>query len=389
MPLTRKSTIAIVAPSRADADMIIQGLRSLGFPNHRILVGTHEAYEVCVREQFSLFIDYNGCEPMTGLSFIQKLRATGNYGAEAHLLLVDQLEDALLPVLAEFNIKYVVPKPFLADRVIQKFDRMFREECNLPPAEQDYRAVLSAHYAGMRDMAWEMGVKALKTHGQSEKLLLLLGDIQGAGGHPEEARKFYGAALKVNPLSAAAMHKTAQTYMMENNFQRAAELLNEQMKVNPLNLQLLANAGLSNYETGDYQLAEQVMGQLKQMDQTNKVAMETLAKVAVQEGRVRDACDLLGSTHTELELIQFFNNAGVRLSQQNNIPAAIDMYKKCLEVMGKSEHAHAILYNLGIAHAKLKDFPNAMLCYKKALERKPDFAKAQQALARLEEQSAA
>jgi tetratricopeptide (TPR) repeat protein len=382
MPMNKSSRIAIVAKDKSEGDSLAGVMRAIGFHNLQIFEGAKAAYEVCIREQFPIFVIHNELLDMTGLTLIQKLRATGNYGAEAHLLLVDEISELFLPILQEFNIKYVLPKPFHPEKIQKKFNSLFIEESNLTPFEKDYRAALSSLAAGMTDMAREMAIDALKTHGHHEKLLLLLGGIELSVGHPDKARPFFHAALKVNPLSAAATHKIGKTYLMEKDFTKAAEMLNHQMKLNPLNIELLLNAGLSNYESGNLDLANQAMTQLHGLDTQNKKAGEIMATIAIKEGRILDACDVLQDSHDQSELVQFLNNEGVKLSQNNDVPGAIKMYTKCLEAVRNNPYIYAIYYNLGLAYAKIQQHELALDCYKQALKCKPDFERASQAIAR-------
>jgi tetratricopeptide (TPR) repeat protein len=109
-----------------------------------------------------------------------------------------------------------------------------------------------------------------------------------------------------------------------------------------------------------------------------------MASIAIKEGRIRDACDVLQESHGESELVQFLNNEGVKLSQNNDVPGAIKMYTKCLEAVRHNPYIYAIYYNLGLAYSKLHQNELAADCYRQALKCKPDFERAAQALARWE-----
>jgi tetratricopeptide (TPR) repeat protein len=119
------------------------------------------------------------------------------------------------------------------------------------------------------------------------------------------------------------------------------------------------------------------------LDQYDRRAAEVLAKVAMTEGNVTDAVQVLAKSHCDAELIQFLNNAGVKLSQGNDVSGAIRMYQQCLEVIRENEFVHAIYYNLGWAYSRIRDHSNAARCYQLAIEHKQDFVKARQALERL------
>jgi tetratricopeptide (TPR) repeat protein len=176
--------------------------------------------------------------------------------------------------------------------------------------------------------------------------------------------------------------------MLEKDFAKASELMNELTKLNPLNLELLANAGLSNFEVGNLDEAKDAMNRLQGLDTQRKDASEVLAKVAIQEGDYDTAMKQLQGTHDQKELVQLLNNEGVRLSHENDIAAAIAMYQKCIKIIGENPFIYALHFNLGLAYNKQHDKANAILAFRKALELKPDFEKAASALSKLEAKSA-
>jgi tetratricopeptide (TPR) repeat protein len=362
--------------------------RACGFELLQVFSSPRVTFEVAKRNQFQLFITHHDFTDMSGLTMIQSLRATGNYGIEPHLFLVDVLTPEIMLVLVENNINHVLAKPFSADRTQQKLAHLWQSELNMTPAEQEFREAHAAMSAGLMEMAQELAIKNLRTHGPMEKLLLLLGDVETKLNHPVEARRYYDAAQKFNPKSSSAAQKLAQTYMLEKDFAKAAELMNELTKLNPLNLELLANAGLSNYEVGNLDEAKDAMSRLQGLDKERKDASEVLARVAIKEGDYETAMKQLKGTHDQKELVQMLNNEGVRLSHENEIDAAIAMYLKCITIIGENPYIYALHYNLGLAYNKHHDKANAITAFKKSLELKPDFEKAASALSKLEAKSA-
>lgn len=389
MPVKDKTTkVAITARTKDEGDMLSHVARACGFELLQVFSSPRVTFEVAKRNQFQLFITHHDFTDMSGLTMIQSLRATGNYGIEPHLFLVDVLTPEIMLVLVENNINHVLAKPFSADRTQQKLAHLWQSELNMTPAEQEFREAHAAMSAGLMEMAQELAIKNLRTHGPMEKLLLLLGDVETKLNHPVEARRYYDAAQKFNPKSSSAAQKLAQTYMLEKDFAKAAELMNELTKLNPLNLELLANAGLSNYEVGNLDEAKDAMSRLQGLDKERKDASEVLARVAIKEGDYETAMKQLKGTHDQKELVQMLNNEGVRLSHENEIDAAIAMYLKCITIIGENPYIYALHYNLGLAYNKHHDKANAITAFKKSLELKPDFEKAASALSKLEAKSA-
>jgi Tfp pilus assembly protein PilF/CheY-like chemotaxis protein len=380
----RDKRVAVVASSKEEGDILFHILRSFGIDHIRVMRDSREVLQLDPQETFQLFVLRHETAGLSGLSLLQRIRASGHYGTENYLILVDSISDAMKPVFEEYDIRYVLPKPFTADRIAGRLETLLRGEAELSPFEVTMRSARGAYYSGLLTMARELCLSLFKTHGYQERILTLLGEIALKEKKTAEARKFFTAALKVNPGFLPATHRMAVSHMYDQNFKEAASMLDDLLPRNPLNLQLLADSGVASYETGNHDKARLTMLHLKQLDEKDRIASDVLAKVAMAEGRVLDACRHLRKSHSDAELVQFLNNEGVRLSKEKDLDGAIRMYEQCLGEVHESEFAHAIYYNLGLAHAKRREPNQAAQYFQMALARKPDFVKAQQALARLE-----
>ncbi len=384
-PLRQKEIkIALTARSKDEGTVLSHTVHGCGFDNIQIFTNTRDTLEVAKRVQFQIFVTHNDFPDMTGLTMVQALRATGNYGIESHLFLIDNISPETMLVLVELNIHHALSKPYSVDRVSQKLLHLWKEETHITPAEQEFREAHAALCSGLSEMAHDMSIQIVKAHGPSEKVLLLLGDVAMKEERPLEARKYYEAAKKFNPNSSLAIHKLAQTYMQVKDFTHAAELMKDLAKLNPLNVELLANFGLSSYEVGNMNDAKAAMGKLQSLDKNRKDASEILTKVAINEGDITLAMKNMGEGRDTKELIQLINNEGIRLSQRNDVAGAIRMYTQSIKVIGSHPAIYAIFYNLGLSYMKAHDNENAKIWLKKALDAKPNFEKAMTALARLE-----
>lgn len=380
----RDKKIAVVAASKEEGDILYHILRSFGVEQVRVILDSREALRLDPPDPQQIFILRQETRELSGLSLIQRLRSSGNYGAENYLLLVDSVTEAMKPLFEEFDIRYVLPKPFTADRIASRLETLLRAEIDISPFELAMRSARGAFHSGLLAMARELCLSLFRTHGYQERILTLLGDISLKENKTAEARKFYTAALKVNPGFLPATHRFAVSHMYDQNYKEAAQMLDDLLPRNPLNLQLLADSGQSSFEAGNHDKARLTMLHLRQLDEKDRMASDVLAKVAMAEGRVLDACRHLRKSHSDGEMVQFLNNEGVRLSKEKDIDGAIRMYEQCLGEVHESEFAHAIYYNLGLAYAKRRETGQAAHFFNMALARKPDFTKAQQALARIE-----
>jgi len=381
--LTKSMPVAIVTGSQAEAELITQGLAECGFRSITVFTSGKEAFAVCARQQFALFVTRVEIPDMSGLVVIQKLRATGNYGLEPHLLICNKLDSQLLSLISEYDLDYVAVPPITKATIAAKFKHLITTENALSEIELKYRDSKSAFASDLMDMAEHNIQQVLKVQPTLEKALILYGDIELKRNKLDAANSHYKAAIAANPKSSTGLHRLAQLLMKQNDFNAAAMLLNKLADVNPHNIKLLENAGLSNLNIERYDLAKNYMGKLQAVDAGNKVAATVTAQVKIKTGDLSNLADGLRQGMDDKEMVQFLNNAGAKLSSENDIDGAIKMYMAAVEQIKSNKFLYAIHYNLGIAFKKKKEFAKARQNFERSIKLNPEFTKATTALQEL------
>lgn len=387
--LDKNCAVALILPTQQEITAFSAALGAMGFRKFTAFSSAKEAYEVLTRQQFALFVTRMEMPDMNGIVLIQKLRETGNYGQEIHLIVCDKLDASMVNSLYDLELPYVLAKPFSKDTIQQKLEHLVKTENSLSPLEQQYRDARAAFYNNdLIEMAEDLVSQVLKTQPTMDRALALLGDIEMRKNNPNGARVHYVAALQSNPKSASAAHKLAQTYMSEGNHRQAAEMLNKLATLNPHNIKLLENAGLSNFESQQYEKAKEHMARVATLDETNKTAGSVTAQIKIQEGDYSGIVASMRQSHDEKEIVQFLNNAGVKLSQGNDVAGALKMYEACAAQLTDNKFLYAIFYNMGLAHKKLGDTEKAKQCLSKSLKLNPQFEKAAKTLKEMEKEAA-
>jgi len=380
-PVIEKSTpIALIMPDQAEGDKFSIALAELGFRKITRFHSTKEAYEVCIRQQFPVFITKWEMAEMSGLVFIQKLRETGNYGLESHLFVCQKIDNAVHNSLYELEMPYVIASPYDREGIKAKFSAMVTRENNLPAAETKYREARSAYDAGMGDMAFDLCQDIVKEFKDFERALVLCGDIRLQQDKLEEARSLYQQAESINQSSPVPRQRLAELLMKEGKFDAAADMLDNLARVNPYSLKTLENAGVSNFKADRLDAAREHMQKLSSFDQENKQATTITAEVAIRKGDFEATAAALRSNHTDKEIISFLNNAGAKLSKGDDVAGAIRMYQSCLKEIPESPFLYAVHFNLGVAYRKMNDPETAKQHLKQSLVIKPGFEKAQKIL---------
>jgi tetratricopeptide (TPR) repeat protein len=127
---------------------------------------------------------------------------------------------------------------------------------------------------------------------------------------------------------------------------------------------------LQHHQAGNLGLAEQFFRQVLQIDPSHAGALNSLAVVLAQEGRLVDAVVCFEQA---LQLhpgdLAMRNNLGLILYRQGNLDAAITHYQHVLRLNPDYVETH---FNMGNALRNRGNMSEAIACYRQALRRQPD-----------------
>jgi tetratricopeptide (TPR) repeat protein len=214
--------LAIVASYEEESNDLYYIARSYNMDKIDQFVSAETAYQKALDSNYDIFLQRQEQTDISALTMIQKLRGTGKYGMELHLLLVNKITDEMLPIIFEHDLQFIVEAPFTQDRVGEKFERVLNFEAELGALDRDLRSARSAWYSGANDFAQDICLRLFKTYGFQEKVLILLGEIALKDGRLTEAHAKFDIVLRTSPHSLVAKHRLANTFMAEQNFKEAA-----------------------------------------------------------------------------------------------------------------------------------------------------------------------
>jgi tetratricopeptide (TPR) repeat protein len=382
--ITKASEIAIVMNSSDEAALFSGALGTLDFKKVTSFLNSREAYESAVRKQFDLFILRIEMPRLSGPTFIQKIRETGNYGMESHLLVGNTLDPSFVNLFVEYEIKYVLIKPFNFDRITEKMAYLVDKENHLSPIETQIREVRSAFVGGQLEMAKSLASELEPDAASRERVLIIQGDIEFKEGNFQVALSRFREALSTNGKSVAAAHRIANTLMSLGELLTSYEMLSKLREANQHNLQLLTTAGLSSMRVGKLDEAEEVLMQVKSLDEENKEAGSALIQVFIHGKKYLALQAALDSSNKPEDLLDTFNSEGKRLFGEGKKTEAIEIFKLCLDKLDSRTNTYGVHFNLAQILLHEGQLENARFHLVKALEYNPTMAEATRLLEKME-----
>lgn len=342
-----------------------------------------EAYSIATRQLFDLFVVGIEMPDNPGITLMQRIRECGNYGCEPFLFVGDKIDNATLSLFMEYDVDYVLRPPLNKNSIHDKVSYILARENNLPSELREYRDAKSAFQTGMLDMANELNNKVIADGKLPEKAFLLKGDIALKEWKLDQAAEAFKAAQAANPRSIAALYKLSKVHISQGETDIARQILEKLAEQSPNHLNILANAGLTNYELGNLGKAKTYMNRLEVLDRTNRTATEVMTNIDLDEKNYEGIAERLTRSHSEKEIVSMLNNAGVKLSQEEDLDGAIRIYTDCLCVIKRKDYMGKICFNLAIAYKKKGNKARAIDFCSKAISASPDLQKARDMLSRL------
>lgn len=377
----------MILRSKEEVSFFEQSLNHIGFENITSFINSDEAYEHVIRNQYDIFLTRMEVKPISGVVLIQKIRETGNYGLETQLFLADKIGHDYIYTLQELEINYVLVKPFTVDRILEKMEFILKTESSLSEFEQEYRNAKSALSNNMTDMAYELVKDLLEKDPGNQAAMILMADIKCIQKKLDQAGDIYSDLCHRFPDSVPVKAKFAKWLMLNNRYEDAAHCLNDLVELNPFHISVLENAGLSNFEIGEYGKAKKYTEQLKAIDEDNEIASQVAGKVAFQEGRIEDSIGELASSMNSQEIINYINDSAIAFAKEKKFDKAIQTFNDSLEHIQENAFCYIIYFNLGLVYMKCGQTDSARVSFIKAIELNPDYEKAKVALRKVMSQS--
>ena len=383
--ITNNSKIAIILPTGDEAALFSGAIGTLGFKNITIFTDSRLAFEAALKTQFDLFILRIEMPDISGPTFIQKIRETGNYGLEYHFLVGSAVNPILINIFSEYEIKYVLVKPFNFDRITEKMKYLILRENNLSEFETRIREIRSALAGGQTEMATDLAVKIQADPASQERICILRGDIELKKKDYLAARKWFELARQGNSQNITALHRIAHTHVLAQEFDLADVILETIKDASALNLRVLLDGGLTSLKLGRFAEAARLMLKAKELDNEHSEANQTLSMAYIQNKDLASLKYVLAAIKQPENLLEALNSEGKNLFAQGKKIEALDVFKLCIQEIGDRANTFGIHFNIAQVYINLGHLAEARSHLASCLQLNPQMIDASKNLAKVEE----
>jgi tetratricopeptide (TPR) repeat protein len=199
----------------------------------------------------------------------------------------------------------------------------------------------------------------------------------------DRAEKAIVEALAADQWYTPAVYAKSKLRSMQGKHEEAIEILKKMMEESPKNFSTLINLGSAYTEANQHDKAKETFGKITQLDQDNPMVRDELGKIAIKEGDLNLATQLLAETQSGDHLARYFNSMGIAHVGKSEFDLGVKTYENALKVLSNKGKMHLLQYNLGLALRKKGDLARSfeMLCQSYITD--PSFEKGYVSLVRL------
>lgn len=293
------------------------------------------------------------------------------------IVLTVSAERQHIMLLHEVGADNFITRPLSTTTLIEKLAFTLKPQSKLGQIIDSAKALIQQ---GQGEKALALCEKILEIKPNSAAAYLIKGDAMRKLGRLEEAREAYETASREADLYLEPLRRLAEIEGELGNIAGRLRYLQRLDTLSPLNVERKVDMGELHLAMGQPDQAEMLFD--KAVDQltqnallsisnlTNRIAAMYAEKDPIMaEKFLRKSLEAKGKFLTR-EDITTFNQLGISLRQQGRWQDAITEYHKALSIAPDDENLY---YNMGMACAEGKDFPNARNHMIKAMEFNPTF----------------
>ena len=258
-----------------------------------------------------------------------------------------------LPVELQAEMVGVMGMTFMAAWFTEEAEPCLREASALAPEDVRWPYYLAQLYRdrGALEESAAFFEQALGIQPEDPTTLFWLGDIRLEQGRPADAEPLFAQALALFPSSLSARYGLAQTALLEEDYRRAADLLEEILARNPEIGAVHYPLGMAYRGLGDEGRAEEHLRRR-------------------ENAEIRPDDPLMAALDSLLDAAGTYESSGLAALGREEWPAAIEQFRQGLEL---DPDDPGLRHRLGTALFMTGDLAGAMAEFQRVVRTTPDY----------------
>lgn len=323
---------------------------------------------------------------MPGTVFIQKARALKKKKHMPCVIYSKRMTEDDVQLTKELGFKDILSTPFDKAQASSMIKGLIDRESNLPAPEALLRKVEGYLAEQKPSEALKLTDKKMYEAPYTARGHTAMAEIWLRMSKLDKAEAELNKALKADPEYVPAIHLKGKVLSRSGRHDEAIQLLSTLAQRSPKNISTKVNLGSAYIQADRHEEAKQVFNSVLELDGDNRDCKDNMAVLALKEGDLNLAEQLIAETENGDELASAFNSLAISHVAKGEFDVGIDTYRNAIKLLGDKARLHLLFYNLGLAYRKKGDLAAGFVELARSYIHDPSFEKAYASLARVHQE---
>lgn len=383
-------SILVLAKTGSSREGISNLLQVAGFKVD-FVSGANEVVEALNKFGCGIFLhDFEATDKSQGELLQQRLNRMDDFVPVIRVLMAQEITPKLMALASDAQVRRLVPYSSNLSAVARELKMLAQTETSIGEMQRKIRALAVGTSKPNQVEADKIIESTFNQYGHDPAIRVEYGGVLIRRDKVDDAKVIGEQILIKDALNLRAMSLVSRALMKLGKFTEAIKIMENANGLAPGNTDRLISLGDAFFKSGKNDKAKSYLKQAKEADSSAAgEADKVLGQVALSEGDMSGALELLGASCTEDESAGFFNNSAVHASKSGKPEKALELYQTALKALKTNRLKPAIYYNIALAYSDLHLIDDALKAVNHALKFNPEFEKALRLKEKLEKGKAA
>lgn len=181
-------------------------------------------------------------------------------------------------------------------------------------------------------------------------------------GNYRMARDTAMEALRLQGDSLCLLNLIGKCLLKLGDYAAAVKVFEKAHSMSQMNIETLCLLAIAQHDCGQKVECEASLAKARDLDASNEMIGETDCQIALLDGDVSKAKDLMEELSSVHQVLAYMNNRAVSLTRSGRFDDGIKLYQRTIESIPSrlADAKDAVIYNLGLAFARYGDLHQAM-----------------------------
>ena len=354
--------ILIVDKDEANLLFFEMALREMGCNYTFTARNGEEGLQLADKEHVQMVIIAWELDPsMSGTLFIQKVKSKRRRKYLPCLLYSKRMKDSDIQLTKELGFADILSMPFDKTAAKKKMKEIIDRENEIPHHEAALRRIENYLTEDKVDEA----LKLLTPQLLSDKTIVartntVAAEVYLNSGNPGMVKEMLERAFAADAVYYPAQQVKARFLAQQGMHNEAIAMLKEMADKCPANLSTKLNLGNTFVGAKRFDEAKATFAEVRKVDANRQEAKDGLATVAVAEGDVSLAVQLISETENGYEIAKMLNAIAITQVGAGEFDKAIKTYRDAVKLLQSKISLAKLQFNLALAFKKKGDL---MTCW--------------------------